>query len=116
MLEAWKGDTMRALRTKDERDVLREKFGEDHKTEYDRESDLKGAIQQWEERSKEIHELRVFWAFGFALFLVGTFLQLRGWAWLGISLVIPGIIEMIWWSCPSFRFVGSPLEFDRLLV
>ncbi|NLX96203.1 MAG: hypothetical protein GXY83_08500 [Rhodopirellula sp.] len=35
---------------------------------------------------------------------------------MGMSLTIPGIVEMIWWTCPSFRFAGSPLEFDRLLI
>lgn len=103
-------------KTRDEIEVIREKFREEHKEEYKRESDLKDAIQGWEEKSKEILELRVFWAFGFGLLLVGTLLHTRGLGWLGMSLVIPGIIEMIWWTCPSFRFVGSPLEFDRLLV
>ena len=57
----------------------------------------------------------MFWAFGFALFLIGISLQARGCTWLGMSLLIPGIVEMIWWTSPSFRFAGDPLEFDRLL-
>lgn len=102
--------------TRDEYYMFEQKWKEDHKQEYERESELKQAIQDWENRSKEILELRVFWAFGFALFLIGIFLQARGFSWLGMSLLIPGIVEMIWWTCPSFRFAGSPLEFDRLLI
>ena len=101
--------------TRDEYYMYEQKWREDHKQEYERESDLKVAIQDWENRSKEILELRVFWTFGLALFLIGIFLQGRGFSWLGMSLLIPGIVEMIWWTSPSFRFVGSPLEFDRLL-
>lgn len=103
-------------KTKDERDVFRDKFRELHEVEYDRESELRSAIGQWEQRSKEIHELRVFWLFGFAFFLIGGLLQARGRAWLGISLIIPGVAEMIWWTSPSFGFGGSPVEFDRLLI
>jgi hypothetical protein len=101
--------------SKDDRDVVREKFREDHKAEYEREDDLRDAISTWEEKSNEIRELRVFWTFGFVLFGVGLFLQRRGQDWLGMALIIPGIVEMIWWTSPSFRFIGSPKEFDRLL-
>ena len=103
-------------KTRDEIAVIREKFRDQHKEEYKRESDLKKAVQDWEEKSQEILELRVFWAFGFALLLLGTLLFTWGRDWVGMSLVIPGMIEMIWWTCPSFRFAGSPLEFDRLLI
>ena len=102
--------------TRDEYYMFEQKWQEDHKQEYERESVLKVAIQDWENRSKEILELRVFWTFGLALFLIGIFLQARGFSWMGMSLLIPGIVEMIWWTSPSFRFVGSPLEFDRLLI
>ena len=103
-------------KTRDEIAVIREKFRDQPKEEYKRESDLKKAVQDWEEKSQEILELRVFWAFGFALLLLGTLLFTWGRDWVGMSLVIPGMIEMIWWTCPSFRFAGSPLEFDRLLI
>lgn len=102
-------------KSKDEIDVIRERFKYDHKGEYKRESDLKCAVNEWEEKSEEILELRVFWAFGFAMLLIGTLLQMRRSNWLGVSLMISGFVEMVWWSSPSFRFAGSPLEFERLL-
>lgn len=107
--------SMEQNKTRDEIEVIRERFQYEHKQEYKRESDLKGAIHDWEEKSKEILELRVFWAFGFAMLFVGALMQIRRAGWLGISLIISGLIEMIWWTCPSFRFAGSPMEFDRLL-
>ena len=65
-------------KTRDQIDVLQDRFTEEHKKEYDKETGLKKAINEWEEKSKEILELRVFWAFGFILFLLGIFLQGRG--------------------------------------
>ena len=103
-------------KTRDEIYVIREKFNEEHKEDYERESDLKRAVGDWEAKSKEILELRVFWAFGLALFLVGAFLQTKQLGWLGMSLILSGIVEMVWWTSPSFRFAGSPLEFDRMLL
>ncbi|MEK6699280.1 MAG: hypothetical protein AABZ10_09590 [Nitrospirota bacterium] len=105
-----------ANKSKDDRDVLRDKFGEEHKEDYERESDLKAAIQEWEQRSREIYELRVFWLFGFAFFLAGAILLVKGREWPGMAFIVSGIVETIWWTSPSFRFAGSPLEFERLLM
>ena len=102
-------------KTRDEYYMLEQKWKEDHKEEYELEEELKVAIQDWEERSKEILELRVFWLFGFLFFLAGIFMIKKGLDWFGVAFIVPGIVEMIWWTSPSFRFAGSPLEFDRLL-
>ena len=105
-----------ANKSKDDRDVLRDKFREEHREDYERESDLKRAVQEWERRSEETYELRVFWLFGFVFFLGGATLLVKGREWLGMAFIVPGIIEMIWWTSPSFRFAGSPIEFERLLM
>jgi len=102
-------------RTRDDYYMFEQKWNEDYKQEYKQESELKLAIQDWEDRSKEIQELYVFWSFGFVFFVVGIFMLKKGLDWLGMAFVIPGIVEMIWWTSPSFRFAGSPLEFDRML-
>lgn len=102
--------------SKDDRDVFRDKYAEEHKADYERENDLKDAIREWEKRSEEIFELRMFWFFGFAFFLTGALLFVKERAWLGMAFVIPGIVEMIWWTSPSFGLSGSPHEFDRLLM
>lgn len=102
--------------SKDERDVFRDAFSEKHKEDYERKSDLKSAIEEWEEHSREIFELRIFWIFGLVFFAAGALLLLKGRDWLGMSFIVPGIIEMIWWTSPSFRFAGIPLEFERLLM
>lgn len=104
-----------STKTRDEYYMYEQKWKEDHKQEYEREEELKKAIQEWEDRSKEILELRVFWFFGLAFFLVGVIMLHRGKNWIGTAFLIPGVVEMIWWTSPSFRFVGSPIEFDRLL-
>jgi hypothetical protein len=103
-------------KTKDELDLFREKFDKIHEKEYARESDLRYAIQDWEHKSKQIYELRVFWAFGLALCLIGTLFILCKRPWFGMSFIIPGAVEMIWWTSPSLGFGGCPLEYDRLLI
>jgi hypothetical protein len=91
----------RANKTKDEYDMLGDKWMEDHKEEYEREADLKRAIQEWESQSKEIQELRVFWLFGLAFFVAGAFMSARGLKWIGTAFIIPGVVEMTWWTSPS---------------
>ena len=95
--------------------ILETKYREDHKQEYERETELKKGIRDWEIRSKEILELRVFWLFGFIFFVAGIFMLKKRFAWIGMAFIVSGIAEMIWWTSPSFHFFGSPLEFDRLL-
>ncbi len=102
--------------TKDERDVVRDRFREEHEEEYERESDLKAAIRDWEEKSEKIRELRIFWLFGVGLFAVGAVLYGGGIGWLGLAFLITGAVEMIWWTSPTFTFIGNNIEFDRLLV
>lgn len=102
--------------TKDERDVVRDRFREDHEKEYERESDLKGAIRDWESKSEKIRELRLFWLFGLGLFAIGAVLYGSKSSWLGLSFLITGAVEMVWWTSPTFTFAGNPIEFDRLLI
>jgi len=102
--------------SKDKRDVFREQFGEKYKEDYERKSDLKEAISEWEKRSNEIYELRIFWLFGFVFFLTGAILFVKGHDWPGMAFIAPGIVEMIWWTSPSFGLAGSPHEFERLLM
>jgi len=102
-------------KTRDEYYMLEQKWKEDHKHEYELEEELKAAIQEWEKRSNEILELRVFWLFGALFFFAGIFMIKKGLDWLGTAFIISGVVEMIWWTSPSFRFAGSPVEFDRLL-
>lgn len=102
--------------SKDKRGDFREQFREEHKEDYKSTSDLKEAITEWEKSSKKIFELRMFWLFGFVLFLAGAIFFVKGHDWLGMAFIVPGVVEMIWWTSPSFRFAGSPNEFERLLM
>lgn len=105
-----------AKQPQDEQLVFEEAFREKHKQTYEFESTLKKEIREWEAKSKEIDDLRVFWLLGFALVVIGELFQISGREWIGMSLIIPGIAEMIWWTSPSFGLAGSPHEFDRMLI
>jgi len=104
-----------ALSGKEEREVFNDKFNEQHGKELAEFGTLSRAIEDWEHKNIQVTELRVFWAFGIGLFLVGAVLVAVRREWLGLSLMIPGVIEMLWWTSPSIRFDGCPVEFDRLL-
>ncbi len=43
-------------------------------------------------------------------------LYVRGYEWVGVSLVLPGFLELMWWSAPSFTLGGAVREYDTLLV
>ena len=77
---------------------------------------LKTAIQEWETKSKEIFEMRVFWSCGLVLLLLGLLCYRQQYLWLGLTLITTGLSEMIWWTSPSFRWGGGSREFDKLLT
>ncbi len=75
----------------------------------------KKAIVDWENKEEKIHELVVFWIFGLILIIIGIALYYKKYNWLGISLIISGFLEMIWWSSPSFSTGGFHVEFMKFL-
>jgi hypothetical protein len=79
------------------------------------EASLREAIQSWEERAKEIHSLRFYWLVGLILVLVGAASYLRLNAWVGMTLLIAGFSELIYWTSPTFLGAVTK-EFDRLVV
>jgi hypothetical protein len=98
-------------RTRDEIDSLRR---ENNKL-YDAEYDYRSAIQNWESKEDELHEVIVFWLAGLFLLLLGSLLYYKNLKWLGVALIIPSLTEMIWWSSPQMTSSGATLEFLKLL-
>jgi len=82
---------------------------------YNSKSKYKNAIQDWEQKEEQIHEVIVFWIVGLILVLLGSLLYHKKGKWLGLSIIIVGFIEMIWWSSPSISTSGSQLEFLKFL-
>lgn len=93
---------------------FRQAYETDHKETYRRESTLSSAIDDWERKSREVSELRVFWAFGLVMFLVGLACYPKR-PWLAMALLVPGVIEMQWWTSPTLTFGGTVPEYERLL-
>jgi len=83
---------------------------------YKSEQMLRDAIVDWEQKSKQIREVRFYWSAGIAFFLLGLLIYRGSGRWLGLTLVIAGFSEIIYWTSPTFLGVGSTHEFDRLLV
>lgn len=104
------------IEDRDAYSLFETKFREAHKTDYQQEQELRGAIGEWEANSIRVLELRAFWIGGAVLLIPGVILLARGFYWLGVSFIIPAVIEMLWWSSPSLSFGGCPKEFNRLLT
>lgn len=79
------------------------------------EAALREAIASWEERAKEIHSLWFYWSVGVLLVALGGGASLRVNQWLGITLLIVGFSEIIYWTSPTL-FGPTTREFERLLV
>jgi hypothetical protein len=75
---------------------------------------LHEAITQWEARSKEIHALRFYWLVGVVLSALGMLIYILRRRWLGLTFLIAGFTEIIYWTSPTFLGI-STREFDRLL-
>ncbi len=92
-----------------------ERFERDMKEPYKSEYMLRNAIADWERRSKEIFEIRFYWIVGFVLLVAGYFLYKKVNSWLGLTIIILGFAEQIYWTSPTW-FGGSGIEYDRLLT
>ncbi len=91
-------------------------FHERRETEpYASELKLQQEIETWEARTRNIFELRFFWAFGFLSVLLGVWCHMRWNAWLGMAAIIAGFSEMAYWTSPMNRSFGAMPEFERLL-
>lgn len=98
----------------DQRNTFRREFRRDHESEYDIAAELRAAITTWQAQSHEIRDLRIFWFFGLGLALLGPLLYFLS-PWLGVSFIVAGALEMIWWTSPSFTWGGTVREYERLL-
>lgn len=77
------------------------------------ERELRMAIEDWERKAEEIHELRFFWTIGLVLLVIGVMIYKRLNRWIGFTLIIAAFSEFVYWCSPTF--FGGTHEFDRLL-
>lgn len=98
------------LKTREEPSFMEQTEKEPYKSE----KMLREAITQWEERSKEVRALRFYWLIGLVFLVLGLLTYSKRNRWFGLTLVIAGFSEFIYWTSPTF--LGSTSEFDRLLA
>jgi hypothetical protein len=75
---------------------------------------LREAISDWESKAKEIRALRFYWGIGLALVVTGAFVRAKVNRWFGLTLVVTGFSEIIYWTSPSL--LGPSIEGTRLLA
>jgi hypothetical protein len=76
---------------------------------------LHEAITDWERKSGEIRELRVYWFVGLGFFVLGLFTYRKFSRWFGLTLLIVGFSEFIYWTSTTLFGPGTR-EYDRLLA
>ena len=77
---------------------------------------LASELMQRQKLTREIRDLWIFSVAGLILIGVGSFFYIRGIEWVGMSLILPGLLELSWWSAPSFSLGGAVREYDILLM
>ena len=77
---------------------------------------LASELRQRETVTREIRDLWIFSIAGVVLIGIGSILYTRGFEWTGMSLILPGFLELSWWSAPSFTLGGAVREYDVLLM
>lgn len=85
-----------------------------NKEPFKTERELQTAIKNWERHSAEIRQTRFFWTCGLILSFAGLLLFIKC-PWLGLSFIIAGISQMIWWVSPSFSYNEASSEYHRML-
>jgi len=102
-------------RTHPEPEQKESEYRRDEKEPYKSRTKVRQAIEEWEQKHKEILEVVFFWTAGVTFLLVGLFAVRRN-SWLKMGFIILGFAEIIWWTSPSFRSIGAQPEFERLLT
>jgi len=82
---------------------------------YETKHSYRAAIEDWEGKENKINEVIVFWIIGFIVIIIGAFFYYKKIQWFGLSLIIVGLIEMIWWSSPDLSLGGATLEYLKYL-
>lgn len=76
---------------------------------------LREAVTSWEDKAKEVRSLRFYWCVGFLFSVVGLLFYRSVNAWAGLTFMIIGFSEAVYWTSPTFLGAATR-EFDRLLV
>jgi hypothetical protein len=91
-----------------------EKYGNRDEPYYSK-NRLENAINDWEAKHERIREVRIFWFAGLLLIMLGSLIYRRIEVWTGISFIIAGFTEMMWWTSPDFASGTAREEFLLLL-
>ncbi len=89
---------------------------QEHPELFARHSALAIEVNERHRITSEIRDLWIFSIAGIILLGVGARLYVTGHEWVGMSLIVPGFLELMWWSSPSFTMGGAVQEFDVLLL
>lgn len=93
-----------------------EDLAESNKDLYSKRSNLRHEIIQREAWNREISNIWIYCFVGITFIILGSIIYAKGAPWIGMSFLIPGFLELIWWSSPSFHLGGAIREYELLLL
>ena len=108
-------ETIKQLRDSDPTKNLRQMKQENAEL-FARSDALAKELRQREARARQLRDIWLFSIAGYVLIGLGSLMYARGYDWVGISLILPGFQELVWWSAPSFSVGGAVQEYHLLLV
>lgn len=94
----------------------RHELHREHQEAFERNQALSEELRQREMRRLELRDVWYFSIAGYLLVVLGVVIFSRGFTWVGTSLVLPGLLELVWWSSPSFSLGGALREYEALLI
>jgi len=106
----------REFREQEGSDPDRFKLQREHPNLMARQESLRSELMQRENMSEKLRDTWVFSIAGMILVALGALIYSRGRQWLGMAFVLPGLIELQWWSAPAFSMGGAQLEYQLLLI
>ncbi|MEM1222371.1 MAG: hypothetical protein AAGH40_06370 [Verrucomicrobiota bacterium] len=76
---------------------------------------VRAQIQERENWNRKLHELKIYWFFGVMTAVLGCVLAFIYKNWIGVSLLITGFSEMLFWTSPLTHMRSISLQFESLL-
>jgi len=92
------------------------KLRRQHRELFDRNEALAQELSERMQRQRQVRDVWLFSIAGYGLIGLGTLCYWRNYHWEGMSLLLPGFLELTWWSAPAFSLGGAMQEYELLLV
>lgn len=71
-------------------------------------------IREWENKNKEIYKLVFYCLIGIVFLSIGFLLYRKNLKWLGLTFLIMGFTELIYWGTPTY--ISQPQIYEKMII